>query len=65
MERIEFRRVSSILEYREVIEPSDVYSKFGIEHKEEPSYGSWRPMTGSKMLTMTADELRQIANLIG
>lgn len=62
MEQIQFRKISSILEYRE-LNDIEIFNKFGIEH--EPSYGKWKPMSGSKMLTLTAIELRNVADLIG
>jgi hypothetical protein len=62
MEQIQFRKLSSILEYRE-LNDSEIFTKFGIEH--EPSYGKWKAISGSKMLTLTATELRNVADLIG
>ena len=64
MDRIEFRRISSRLEYRELNNVDEIYNTFGLT-APEPSYGKWKPMSGSKMMTLTADELRKIADLLG
>jgi len=63
MEQIQFRKISSILEYRELNE-CEIFNTFGIENTN-PSYGKWKAMSGSKMLTLTATELRTVADLIG
>lgn len=58
---MEFRRISSITEYRELY-TNELYQRFGIE--VEPEYTEWRPLNGSKMLTLTANELRELAAVI-
>lgn len=64
MEQIQFRKISSILEYRELTE-CEIFKTFGIEDPTNPTYSKWKPMSGSKMLTLTASELRKVADLIG
>lgn len=63
MEQIQFRKISSILEYRELAD-TEIFKTFGIENTN-PVYGKWKAMSGSKMLTLTASELRTVADLIG
>lgn len=58
---MEFRRISSITEYRELSKNS-MHQRFGIEI--EDVYTEWRPLNGSKMLTLTATELRELADVI-
>ena len=58
---MEFRRISSITEYRELYTNS-LHQRFGIEAEAE--YTEWKSLNGSKMLTLTATELRELADVI-
>lgn len=58
---MEFRRISTITEYRE-LSTNSLHQRFGIECEDE--YTEWRPLNGSKMLTLTATELRALADII-
>lgn len=59
---IEFRRISSIVEYRLY---NNIFRTFGIEPSSQDAYwGDWKSLTGSVMLTLTPSELRDLATVI-